>query len=112
MPKNRDYTGFLRTPSSMAWLIRERATARGVLDRLQKLEKNLPEQIKAAQAKIDALDSVIPLHDVPVDPTAIKGTRVCADAELIIQRGMCRSLSYHLIFLLKGCGLWPFGELA
>jgi len=33
MPKNRDYTGLERTPSSMAWLIAQRAKLRGQLDR-------------------------------------------------------------------------------
>ena len=75
MPKNRDYTGLERTPSSMAWLIRARSIAKGKLDRLIKLQGDLPAQIARAEADVSALDCVIPLHDVPVDPASIKGTR-------------------------------------
>lgn len=34
MPKNHPYTGLLRTPPSMAWLIRERASLKGQIERL------------------------------------------------------------------------------
>jgi hypothetical protein len=75
MPKNRDYTGLLRTPPSMAWLIRERAKLKGMIERRQKQLEDLPREIVAIQARLDALDAVIPLHEVKVDPQVIKGTK-------------------------------------
>jgi hypothetical protein len=75
MPKNRDYTGLVRTPSSMAWLIGHRARIKGQLDRLRRLEATLPEKIKSVQAELAAIDAVIPLHEVKVDPKLIKGIR-------------------------------------
>jgi len=60
----------------MAWLIRQRSEAKGLLDSLKKIEKDLPEKIKAAQAKVAALDAVIPFHKVVVDPATIKGIRL------------------------------------
>lgn len=73
MPKNRDYTGLVRTPPSMAWLIRERSMIKGMLERRQKQLEQLPREILELQMKLDALDAVIPLHEVKVDPKAIKG---------------------------------------
>jgi hypothetical protein len=75
MPKNRDYTGLVRTPSSMAWLIRKRSVLKGQIDRLSKMQADIPDKIKALQNELDALDAVIPLHEVPVDPQVIKGRR-------------------------------------
>ena len=63
MPSNRDYTGLIRTPSSMAWLIGQRAGVKGQLDRLRRLEGTLPERIKTAEAELASLDAVIPLHE-------------------------------------------------
>ena len=71
--KNRDYTGLERTPSSMAWLIAQRARIKGRLDRLRRQEGALPERIKTAEAELASLDAVIPLHEVKVDPNVIKG---------------------------------------
>ena len=75
MPKNRDYTGLVRTPSSMAWLIRKRSVIKGQIDRLSKMQADIPDKIKALQEELDALDAVIPLHEVPVDPKVIKGRK-------------------------------------
>ncbi|MBM4192636.1 MAG: hypothetical protein FJ196_06230 [Gammaproteobacteria bacterium] len=75
MPKNRQYTNLERTPPSMAWLISERAKLKGMLERRQKQLEDLPGEIVDLQAKLDALDAVIPLHEVKVDPKAIKGKR-------------------------------------
>jgi hypothetical protein len=73
--KNRDYTGLIRTPSSMAWLIGHRAKLKGQLDRIRRLEKTLPGAAKKIKAEMAAIDAVIPLHRVKVDPQAIKGVR-------------------------------------
>ena len=75
MSKNRDYTGLVRTPSSMAWLIRKRSVIKGQIDRLSKAQADIPGKIKALQEELDALDAVIPLHEVPVDPKVIKGRK-------------------------------------
>lgn len=75
MPKNRDYTGLVRTPSSIAWLIKKRPVIKGQIDRLSKMQADIPDKIKALQEELDALDAVIPLHKVPVDPKAIKGRK-------------------------------------
>ena len=73
MPSNRDYTGLVRTPSSMAWLIGKRARLKGQLDRLKRVQQALPDQITALEKELAALDAVIPLHEVKVDPKVIKG---------------------------------------
>lgn len=59
----------------MVWLIGQRAKIKGQLDRLRRLESTLPERIKAAEAEMAALDGVIPLHEVNIDPQIIKGRR-------------------------------------
>lgn len=71
--KNRDYTGLIRTPSSMAWLIGQRARVKGQLDRLRRLQGTLPERIQATELELASLDAVIPLHEIKVDPNVIKG---------------------------------------
>jgi hypothetical protein len=73
MPSNRDYTGLERTPSSMAWLIGKRARIKGQLDRLKRIQSALPDQIAELEGELMALDAVIPLHEVRVDPKVIKG---------------------------------------
>lgn len=75
MPKNRDYTGLERTPSSMAWLIRQRSILRGKLEKLKALQATLPESIQSLETDLASLDAVIPLHEVKVDPTVIRGRR-------------------------------------
>lgn len=75
MTKNRDYTGLVRTPSSMAWLIRRRGAVQGLIDKYHQQQQKLPDQIAKAEAELAALDQVIPLHEVKVDPSTIKGTR-------------------------------------
>jgi hypothetical protein len=75
MQKNRDITGLVRTPPSMAWLIRERATLQGQIDRAKKQLDELPRWLVDLHAQMDALDAVFPLHTVQVDPKVIKGKR-------------------------------------
>lgn len=75
MPKNRDYTGLVRTPPSMAWLIRQRAVLQGRLDKLNRQLETLPKEILLLQEQLNALDAVFPLHEIAVEPTKIKGTR-------------------------------------
>ena len=73
--KNRDYTGLVRTPSSMAWLIKKKATLLGRIEKSEKLLRDLPDQIAAMKAEASALDIVIPMHEVEIDPHAIKSRR-------------------------------------
>ncbi len=75
MPKNRDYTGLVRTPSSMAWLIAQRGRLRGQLDRYKRQQQALPEKIQRLEVELACLDAVIPLHEVQVDPQAIVGVQ-------------------------------------
>jgi len=75
MPKNRDYTGLERTPSSMAWLIAQRARIRGQIERYQRQQETLPEKIQRLELELACLDQVIPFHRVKVDPQAIVGVR-------------------------------------
>ena len=75
MATNRDYTGLQCTPSSLAWLIRRRAVAKGKLDRHLKEFERLPVTIAQDQAEIASLDMVISMHEVVVDPQVIKGLR-------------------------------------
>lgn len=79
---NRDYTGLVRTPSSMAWLIRKKATPLGRVAKSEKILLELPYQIQAMKAEVAALDLVIPMHEVKVDPNAIKGKRTKGKAIL------------------------------
>lgn len=62
----------------MAWLIRKRGALRGQLDKAQKQFAELPGKIHLLEAELNALDKVIPLHEVKVDPSAIKGKRTHA----------------------------------
>ncbi|MBY0411886.1 MAG: hypothetical protein K2Q97_17595 [Burkholderiaceae bacterium] len=59
----------------MAWLIGHRSKVKGALDKQQAILNNAPGQIARYQAELDALDAVIPLHEVLVDPKTIVGTR-------------------------------------
>lgn len=75
MPKNRDYTGLKRTPSSMARLISQRSILRGKLEKLKALQASLPERIQSLEADLASIDAAIPLHEVKVDPTVIRRRR-------------------------------------
>lgn len=75
MPKNRDYTGLLRTPPSLAWLIRERARLKGQIDALDKRLEEIPRELVRLRGQLAALDAVIPRHEVEVDPSKIVGIR-------------------------------------
>lgn len=52
MPRNRDHTGLVQTPPSMAWLIRRKATLRVQLGRVDRqLTEELPrKRLELAQA--------------------------------------------------------------
>jgi hypothetical protein len=45
------------------------------MDKLQAVLTDAPGQLVRYQAELDALDAVIPLHEVVVDPSVIKGKR-------------------------------------
>lgn len=73
MPKNRDYTGLDRSPSSLTWLIRRRAELRGAIDYIDKQLESLPQQRREHVKSLKALDQVFPLHEVKVEPKKITG---------------------------------------
>lgn len=95
MPKFRQYTNLERTPPSMAWLIRERAKLKGMIERRQKQMEDLPREIVELQSKLDALDAVIPLHEVKVDPKIIKGTR--AKRKALGPHGLMTRVIYEVL---------------
>ena len=79
----------------MAWLIRKKATLLGRVAKSEKILRELPSQIQAMKAEIAALDLVIPMHEVKVDPNAIKGKRTKSKAILpygVITRGIFECL--------------------
>lgn len=73
--KNRDYTRLVRTPSSMAWLIKQRARLQGKIDILQKKFDSIPSEIAELQEVLRSLDRTFPLHEVQVEPSEIEGRR-------------------------------------
>ena len=79
---NRKYTGLGHTPSSMAWLILKRGSLQGQIDRLEKQVRETPQKLKVLRVEIAALDIVIPMHEVVVDPAAIKSRRARGKATL------------------------------
>jgi hypothetical protein len=56
----------------MAWLIRERARLKGQIDRIDKQLESLPRERVELEQALAALDRVIPLHEVPVNPSEIR----------------------------------------
>lgn len=75
MAKNREYTGLLQTPPSMAWLIRERARLQGIIDRCDRvIDEHARRKVAAAQ-QLASMDAVFPLHEIKVEPTIIDGVR-------------------------------------
>lgn len=68
----RDFAEIGRMPSSLGWLIHKQARIKGNLARDLKLLEQLPERIERWRAEIKALDIVIPLHEVQIDPGDVK----------------------------------------
>lgn len=106
MPKNRDYTGLVRTPPSMAWLIRERARLKGAIDKIDKQLEQLPRERVALVQALASLDQVIPLHEVRVDPEAIVGVK--AQAPRIAPYGKLRKGILTALRLAQGRPLYSF----
>ncbi|MFE8645299.1 hypothetical protein ACFX58_09480 [Sphingomonas sp. NCPPB 2930] len=73
--KNRDYTGLLRTPPSLAWLIRQRSKLRGRIEALQKKLDAIPAEIEELKETLASLDMTFPLHEVRVEPKVIEGRK-------------------------------------
>jgi len=84
----------------MAWLITQRSAIQGKLDRYQRSIEAAKDRMKSTRNELKALDKVIGLHEVKVNPAAIKGkppnrTRIFAKGKLsrfiikiCIQRGV------------------------
>jgi hypothetical protein len=71
----RDYTGLVRTPASLNYLLKERARIRGILDKRLKLVASLPAEICKLMDSLASLDIVIPLHEIKVEPHKIEGKK-------------------------------------
>lgn len=69
---NRKYTGLLRTPSSMAWLIKKRASTAGNIERMNQRINTLRSQRDGLSALLKHIDGVIRQHEVDLDPEIIE----------------------------------------
>lgn len=70
---NRDYTHLLRTPSSMAWLIKQRASTLGRIEhKARQITKLRAERDELTQL-LKHIDRVIRQHETQVDPEVIEG---------------------------------------
>jgi hypothetical protein len=72
---NRDYTGLVRTPPSMAWLIRNREAIKGSMDWRENRIKADRQNLAELKRQLKAVDSVIRSHEVTVEPEIIKGRK-------------------------------------
>lgn len=71
----REYTGLERTPSSMAWLLKQRASIRGRIEHKTEQRAALLADINSLRQQLSAVDRVIRQHEVHVVPEAIHGRR-------------------------------------
>ena len=69
---NRKYTGLLRTPSSMAWLIKQRASTVGDIERKNRRINTLRSQRDELTALLKHIDGVIRQHEVELDPERVE----------------------------------------
>lgn len=70
-----EYTGLLRTPSSMAWLLNQRASILGRIEHKTEQKSKLQADISSLRQQLTAIDRVIRQHEVQVDPEAVHGRR-------------------------------------
>lgn len=63
---NRRYTGLEKTPSSMAWLLKQRAEVRGKLDRAKRRLMEYERQLARQRFELDALKAE--LATLPILP--------------------------------------------
>lgn len=71
----REYTGLVRTPSSMAWLIKKRASLQGRIEHKLETREKLQSDIRELRKQLKAIDEVIRQHEVAVDPDAVHGRK-------------------------------------
>lgn len=76
----REYTGLVRTPSSMAWLIKKRASLQGRIEHKLETREKLKSEIRELRKQLKAIDEVIRQHEVTVDPEAVRGRRPRRDS--------------------------------
>ncbi len=69
------FTGLERTPPALAHCMRQKQRKLGELDRLKADAQALKERISVVEAQINALDVVIGLHPVKIDPRKIPPVR-------------------------------------
>lgn len=60
------------TPSSLAFLIRQRAIVSGQIERLEQRLLEIPKELAVRQGELSAIDLVLGRHRVKVDPEKIK----------------------------------------
>ena len=75
MATNRDYTGLVRTPASMGWLIRQRARIQGDIERKQRRIKRHRQEVSVLKQQLRAVDVVVRAHEVEVNPQAVKAIK-------------------------------------
>ena len=75
MATNREYTGLVLTPSSMAFLIRSYAAILGKIKHKTKRIKCHREELRELKKQLDAVAVVIALHEVTLNPEVIRPVR-------------------------------------
>ncbi len=68
-----NYTGLIRNPSSLTWLIKQRETIKGSINRKQRRIKSFRGDISSLQRKLKAVDTVISVHEISLDPNSVQG---------------------------------------
>lgn len=98
-----------RTPSSLKWLITKRSRLSGTLLKLEDERAKLRDRIhalacreEALREQLSALDQTFGLHEISMDPTAIRPVRPHAHASLLPHGQLSR-----IIFMeLRLAGNW------
>jgi hypothetical protein len=68
---NRKYTGLLRTPSSLAWLIKKRASTVGEIERKTRRINTFRSERDELNALLKHIDGVIRQHEVGLNPEVV-----------------------------------------
>lgn len=78
-----------KVPSSLLWLVRRRARILGLIEanerELARLTR-ISDRLTSLVRDLKALDRVIEQHDIPIDPSAIRPTRVYGDEKPRIKK--------------------------
>ena len=71
----REYTGLPITPSSMVWLLKQRASILGRIEHKTEQKSKLQADISSLRQQLTAVDRVIRQHEVQVEPEVVHGRR-------------------------------------